>query len=439
MKRNSAEKTVADLSKERRIFLLILVSMGSSIIYTPAYLKNVFYDPLMESLGATNAQLGELLAAYAITATICYLPAGILADKIRVRTLTWVGFVATALLTFVYAMQPTYNILVLVFIGMGVTTILIWWGVRYKLVRLISTEEEYPRSIGFSYGIYGAAGLVVGMLNLWIISMFADHIKTGVTVLIAFLGVIILILGVLSYLFIPKFAGEIKTDGKSFNLSEFVASFKSPVVWMSALCMFFVYFYYTGVNYTTPYFSGVFGTSLGLVTFVGVVRTYGVTILSSPVFGWVAKRVGSPSWVIAIGSLMIVGGLLALVVLPTNASMALIAALIIVLLGFVANGVFGIVSSQLTEGNVPLHIFGAATGLLSVVGFLPDTFSSKWFGDMIDKQGNDAYPSIFLIMAGSAVIACVLSLVLRIYIKRSRTSTPSSEVTTAEATTSAGQ
>ena len=69
-------------------------------------------------------------------------------------------------------------------------------------------------------------------------------------------------------------------------------------------------------------------------------------------------------------------GLFGLIVLPAEAGMAVIAAVIVIILGFVANGVFGIVSAQLTEGKVPLTIFGAATGIVSVVGFMPDTFSS---------------------------------------------------------------
>lgn len=36
------EHSYADLSKRRRLFLLILVSVGSSAIYTPIYLKSVF-------------------------------------------------------------------------------------------------------------------------------------------------------------------------------------------------------------------------------------------------------------------------------------------------------------------------------------------------------------------------------------------------------------
>jgi len=101
-----SERRTSDLTGFQRSFLLVLVSMGSSIIYAPAYLKNVFYDPLMKAIGTDNAGLGKLLGAYALTATICYLPSGIVADKIRVRTLSWVGFGLTAVLTYVYALLP---------------------------------------------------------------------------------------------------------------------------------------------------------------------------------------------------------------------------------------------------------------------------------------------------------------------------------------------
>ena len=408
------ERRTSDLTGFQRWFLLVLVSMGSSIIYTPAYLKNVFYDPLMKAIGTDNAGLGKLLGAYALTATICYLPSGIVADKIRVRTLSWVGFGLTAVLTYVYALLPSFNTLMFVFVGMGITTILIWWGIRYKLVRLVSDEESYPRNIGVSYGIYGAAGLVVGFINLWIIKLFADSIEGGVRALLIFLGTFILALAILSFLFIPKFEGEIDKDKSSFSPAELIEALKNPVVWMSAACMFCVYFYYTGVAYTTPYLSDVMGAALGVVTFISIVRTYGITLLSGPAFGFLAKTVGSPSRVILLFT-----------VLPTKAFMVYVAAAIIVLLGFIANGVFGVVSSQLTEGKVPLTIFGTATGILSVVGFLPDTFSSTWFGAMIDdaKRGGDklgasAYKMIFIILAVSAILAAAFAILLLWYVRR---------------------
>jgi len=129
--------------------------------------------------------------------------------------------------------------------------------------------------------------------------------------------------------------------------------------------------------------------------------------------------------VIVAGSLLFCVALAALMFLPKEASVVVIAATLIILLGFIANGAFGVVSAQLTEGRVPLHYFGAATGLLSVIGFLPDTFSSIWFGSIMDAQtdaagvvGVGAYETIFIILIGSAVLAAVSSFVLFAYAKR---------------------
>ena len=48
--KSKGEVTYKDLTGFHKWFLIILISMGSSIIYTPMYLKNVFYDPLMKGL-----------------------------------------------------------------------------------------------------------------------------------------------------------------------------------------------------------------------------------------------------------------------------------------------------------------------------------------------------------------------------------------------------
>lgn len=414
----ATERRTSDLTQVHRWFLIILVSMGSSTIYGPAYLKGVFYDPLINALGTTNEGLGNLSAAYAFTALICYLPSGIVADKVRMRTLAWVGFGLTSLLTFVFAALPSFQTLMLIFVGMGVSTILVWWGIRYKLIRLCSQEDEYSRNIGISYGIYGLAGMLVGFVNLAIIKHFAENSAMGVRALLIFLGVLIGILAILSFLFIPKFEGEIGSSDNAFSLAEVGNALKNPVIWIAAATMFCVYFYYTGITYTTPYLTGVMGASIGVVSTVSLIRTYGITLLSGPAFGFLAKIMGSSSKLIAIGSLMVAGCLVAFMFLPANQAMVYVAAVIIIVLGFIANGVFGIVSSQLTEGRVPMAVFGTATGILSVIGFLPDTFSSKWFGKLLDAKGNDAYADIYLILAGFALASALFALLLVWYVRR---------------------
>ncbi|WP_336706023.1 MFS transporter [Oerskovia sp. USHLN155] len=422
------EKKAADLTTFRRWFILILVSAGSSTIYGPAYLKQAFYDAQKSALGLSNTQIGALLGAYAITATICYLPSGLVADRVRMRTLCSTGFVLTAALTFWYAMLPSYGTLLLIFVAMGITTILLWWGCRYKLVRLISAENEYSRNIGISYGFYGLAGFLAGLVGTWVLARAAGDAAGAFRTFLLFYAVLILLLGVLAFVMIPKFEGEIGSVRSARQvLVDTGRALTNPVVLITAVTVFFVYFYYTGVNYATTYLTYL-GADATLNNILSVLRQYGVTLFAGPVFGALAFRAKKPSRVIWIGSLIAAAGIavLAIVpvpgVLPAGTGLILSVALIGVALGFIANGVFGIVSSQLTEGKVPLAAFGAATGVVSLVGFLPDTFSSTWFGSIIDKAdaaGNEgaAYPQIFWILVGSAVVASACALLLNRYVR----------------------
>lgn len=418
------ERRAKDLTSFHRVFLLVLVSIGSSIVYTPAYLQYVFDKPLGKALIASGVAtqesvattMGTLLSAYSWTALICYLPSGIIADRIRVRTLAWVGFGSTALLVYWYAFFPSYTLLIGLFVAMGVTTILIWWGIRFKLVRLVSEEDAYSRNIGISYGLYGLVGLLLGFLNAWIISLLSgqgDVIPMRAVLIV--LGSVIMVLALLSFLFIPKFEGEFGSGDEGFNFKQLGQVLSNPIVWLAAATLFFVYFFYTGVNQTTGYMDNVMKLAPGIVLVVGSVRTYGVSLVSAPVFGAVATKLGSPSKVIGTGSVVVMIGLAVFAFLPAQASLAYVAVAMAILLAFIANGVFGICSSQLTEGKVPVSVFGTATGLLSVIGFLPDTFSYIWFGSIRDAHQDNpavAYNQIFLILAGAALIAAVCAFAL---------------------------
>lgn len=393
--------------------------MGSSVVYTPMYLKNIFYDPLMQAIGCSNADLGMMVSMYGIAAVVCYLPSGIVADKFRMRTLATVGFVGTAALTFVYAALPSLVVCYIIFLGMGVTSILIWWGTRYKVIRLCCEENEYSQKIGISYSIYGLAGLVVGLVNTAIVASFADAV-TGVRVMIVFLGAILLIMGVLSYILIPDFKGEISQNSGLFDLKDAVEAFKWPGVIWAALTMFFVYSVYQGATYTTPYMTQAFGADDTLVNVIGLIRTYGIGLLAGPVVGWLATKIKSASKAMVICFLLSIGLLIGFIIMPTTAGVAVVASMV-VLFGFTTYGAFSIGSSPLSEIKMPMRIFGTATGLLSVIGFMPDMFIHAWYGSMIDAKGLDAYPQIFGIETALAVIGIFcLAMLLRTVKKHSQ-------------------
>ena len=403
------EKKYTDLSKAHRLLLLTLVSIGSSAIYGPIYLKIVFYEPLMQALNVTNTELNALMSIYGLAAVFFYFFSGIIADKVRMRTLSWLGYFGVAILTFFYAMLPSYNLLVVLFIGYAIFSILVWWGTRYKVVRLIYPEEEYPQKIGLSYGIYGAVGLVLSFIQTGVIAAFVD-MATGVTVLLIVSGVIVALCGVATLLWMPKFEGEIKADAKNpLSLAEAKAALKLPAVWLAALTMFCVYSVYISVTFTTPFMSNVLAAPVVVVSVIGIIRSFGVSIIAAPAFGWLAKVMNSPSKVICGGMVAAIVILLALMFLPHDAGLIVVVAVLVCLLSFVTNGLYGITSGQLSEAHIPPHLFGAGVGVISIIGLCPDAFLHVWFGTIMDAQGNDAYNTIFMIMIAFAVAGIVFA------------------------------
>lgn len=417
--KSKGEVSYKEISTAHKWALIILISIGSSSIYAPMYLKNVFYDPLMQALGVTNADLGLMVSVYGLAAMICYLPSGIVADKFRMRTLAWVGFVATAVLVFIYATLPSLTICLLLFVGMGITSILIWWGTRFKVVRLCCEENEYASKIGISYSIYGVTGLVVGLINAAIVAALPGAL--GVQAMLCFLGCEILVLGIIAYIIIPDFKGEINKDAKLFSLKEAVEAFKHPGVIWACIAYFCVYAVYQGATYTTPYLTQCFDADSNLVNVIGLIRTYGIGLLAGPIVGWLATKLKSPSKVIGGAFILSIAVLVAFIFYPQGAEGAMVAAVLVVVFGFTTYGAFSIGSSPLSEVKIPMRIFGTAAGLLSVIGFLPDVFIHTWYGSIIDAEGTAAFSSIFGFEIMFAVIGiAALFMLLRTIKKHGR-------------------
>lgn len=417
--RNRKEVTYKDLSKFRRALLIFLSGAGSGIIYVPVYLKNVFYEPLLLGLEITNAQLGFLSGMYGIMAAILYIPCGIIADKIKLRTMAAGGFISTALVVYWYASLPSYGLLVAIFAIMAVTTILIFWGCRYKLLRFAASEEDYPAVVGASYALYGLGGLAINAATLALFNIMPDY-RVGISASLIFLGTIILVLGIISYFAIPNFKDEVvKDENSKFDIKPFLEALKHPGVWLASGTLFFVMIVYMGMNYTTPFLTDVFKAPTNLVSIVGMIRYYGIAIIAAPLVGAVAKKF-APSRTIFVIMILSAVCCFSYLIMPNTATFLMIAIAVTLILGFLANGAYGIASSVLTETHVPSHIFGAASGLLSVIGFLPESFMHQVFGGFIDQYQNEGYTIIFIILGVSALIAILGCIATQIYLKKKK-------------------
>ncbi|MEG2641320.1 MAG: MFS transporter, partial [Eubacterium sp.] len=274
---------------------------------------------------------------------------------------------------------------------------------------------------GISYGIVGVLGLVVNFISMWIFNCFSDP-ASGFNMVLMFYAGLNIVFAIASFLLIPKFKDEIVKKKKAFDLSELVAAVKHPGVWLTTLCMFFTYTVYTSLSYTVPYVQAVFGASVTMAALMGNIRMYGTSLFSSPVIGALATKIKSPAKTIVLCMAITAICLFVIVLAPQTAGFMIPAIILIMILSFFMSGAYGVESSLFTETKVPAAIFGSASGILSLIGFLPDMFVSPIAGKWLDTYGNQAYTYIFIALGVSAILSMGCALLVLLYNKKIRAS-----------------
>ena len=416
--KNKPEVDYREIGTIPKWIMVFMSGAGSSLIFTPLYLKNTFYDNLAEGLGANNTELGLMVTLFSIMAAILYLPSGIVGDRVRMRTLYSVGMFLSAAVTFWYATMPPIGVVFAIFIIMGITTILIWWGSRYKMLRMCWPEEDYPAKIGWSYTFYGLAGMVIGFVNTGIVASVADDPVRGIQLVLIVSGFVLLALGILALFVIPNFKNELQ-PGSKLDLSGLVKAIKNPVILVGSLAMFFCWFTYEGFMYTTPYMTSenIYAAPLAVSSTVSIIRNYGIGLFAAAIAGGIAKKI-TTSKTIIIFSIIAAVGTVFFFFIPRDPSLVIFVAALILITVFFAYGAYSITSATLTEAHIPTEIFATAMGVYCLIGFLPDVFQPTWFGIILDQQGDAAYTMLFAILIVSSVLAVVLLILFRKLVKK---------------------
>ncbi len=410
-------KSAKDLSKSMRVFLILFISIGGWSVYSLYSLRKVFYSDFINFLNITNTQFGDLVSIWGIACMICYIPGGILGDKIRMKYLAPLGLFCTAGAIFWFISAPSYSALCLMYIAYGISTGLIFWSCRYKIIRMISAnEKEYNKNIGWSYCVWAITGVVLSSLLVYILTKIPGNI--GLISVLTACAVINIILALCGIIFIPKFALELETkQQKIWHLDNFKTAIKNPGIILSSLAMFFIYSIYTSQYITTVFLENAFLASGVLVGITGTIRNYGVNTISDPIMGYLGKRFKASNVLIAANLIMIIL-MTIMTLLPREAAFATIVAILIIIYAFCMNGSYCISSALLTECQIPENIFGTVVGIYSFVGFSPDVIIHPIVGRIMDQCGAKAYTYINLLMLGCSICAVISIVLLIIYLKK---------------------
>lgn len=410
------------MSKLKKCVMIIALGLAGGSIYFLPYIKYIFYDAQIISMGITNTQAGLMMTMYTIGNTILYIPGGIIADKVPPRKALILSFAGTAMLTLIYAFtMKNFVVSMFIWLGLSFTTNFAVWSVLLKAVRTISSDDE----LGFMYGLYyacnGLANALTNALALQVYKTAGGNIEQGFFRAMLFGVVIPIVVAVILFFMLKDVEQQDtreETDGEpAFQLSDTGKLLKNPIVWIVSLIIFCGYGFYISVSYFTPYLTEVKGVSLENSGFLSIIRTH-LLLLLAPIGGLIVDKVfkSTCKW-LCVGFLILSALFGAVLLLPADMN-SVSASIYSLIPGAFVMMIYSVISSTVNEACIPRAMTGTMIGIISMVGYLPDSVYSVLFGKWLDAYQGSGYNFIFGFLSITGIAGSALSYIVYRYGKK---------------------
>ena len=389
--------------KHRYLQLLLLI-VGSGVIYPAVYMRQNFEGSMLETFDITRAQLGECHSIMGVIFFLTYVPSGWLSDKLPTRWLMSISMAGTGLLALWLSTVPDFAQIKLIFIGWGLTSGLTLWGALIKGTSLLAPHDQQGRFFGL---LESGRGLVEALLATIGLAVFAYFLNTLEASTSGSLISVIWFYGLVSIGFTPILFFALRTshmeappNPSRHGLSGLVTDLKELLtnqkIWLAALIILIGYQIFWVTYSLAGLLQSIFQLSAVTVGAITVGRLW-----MRPLGGVLAGFIGDYFRVIPfLGVLMLIaGGLLALLPsLPATIGATVLFPMVL-LIGLFTYGVRGIFWATLDECDVSASTRGLAVGIISLLAYTPDIYVpmvqswalANWSG----QQGFQIYYGLF--------------------------------------------
>ena len=394
---------------------LLLLAAGAGIIFQLPYIRETFYVPIQNAMGLSNAQMGMLSSGYATMATFSYFIGGAIADKFSARKLLTFSFLATGALGLWFSSFPGYNISRIIFILMGISTIITYWSACIKATRMLGTEEEQGRLFGLQEGLRGVLNAVLVFAMTAAFAHYTNEVAGAAAVRLC--SVVVIVIGILNFIFIEDTKKEENAESVIEITKGLFKCLLIPKVWILVGIIFTAYSMYGLIGYVTTYAQQFYGLTATTAATLGGIR-YLLQGVGGIVGGFLADKLHSRIKVIVGGCIGLILSFGGYILLPGNASLcnAVIANFFIGLIFIYA------VRSQYfavhQDAGIPLELSGRVSGISSALGYMPDMFMYTLVGSWMDNYGRTGYNMTWAYAMAAAALCIVLSFILSKVVKK---------------------
>lgn len=408
--------------KSKLIYILTLIFAGELIFALPFHIARFFRPTLLHVFEFSNTQLGDIFAAYGVTAMLSYFPGGTIADRYSARGLMTLSLFATGLGGIYMATFPGELEMALLYAYWGVTTIFLFWGALIKSTR----EWGGILSQGKAFGILdGGRGLIAAGFAIIAVAVFSSHLpdatlivnnnrQTGFRFVILLYSAATLGAGVITWLVLPK-SSDLQKNIVSNPFSSMAIVARRPIVWAQAGIIICAYCGYKGLDNYSLYAVQVLGMDEVQGARFAAYAAY-FRPIAALIAGITADRFSASRSVLSLFILLSVSyGVLA-IALPNTFWSNIIYGNIFVTF-FSVFALRGIYFALLQETQTPKAITGTTVGMVSFVGFTPEIFFASIAGRILDHSPGVLGHQNYFKFLGSIMVLGVLVTSALIYIK----------------------
>lgn len=396
---------------------LVILTTAGSLIYGLPYFRSYYYDAYLEVYHLTNTQMGTFGSIFGVLGAISYLFGGIVADMISPRMIMSVSLILTGAAGLLHLTNPSYGILVLIYLIWGFTSLFAFWPALLKGLRGLAAENEQSKAFGFMEGGRGIINALHLAITLAVFNFFSKTAGNlaGLNGVITFYSIVVILLGILTFLLMKNDKEQTK-KGEKLSFRQVIDVLKMPAVWILSLILCCTYTMNISMFYFTPYATASFGITATAAAVVTMMAQY-IRPISSIGGGILADRLGR-SKMMFIGFIFM-GISTAVLVLFKNVSIPLFIGLcILIYLAMYLN--YGVVFSMMEEGGVPAHVAGTAIGVVCTLGYLPEVICPVLAGHVLDTYTELGYKYYFMGVAVVMFIGIIALILWNRYLKASR-------------------
>ena len=396
-----AEKAGSKL--KGNIWRLIILAVAGSLIYGLPYFRTYYYDAYLEAYNLTNTQMGSLGAMFGVFGMISYLFGGVVADFISTKKLLSISLILTGVAGFAHLFATNYSMLLVIYLVWGFTALFAFWPALLKGIRSLASPDEQGKAYGFmeaGRGVMNAVHLAIALAIITSITN-AKGSASGLNGGIVFYSVVVIVLGVLVFLFFKD--PEESEKSERFNFKQVLTVVKLPQVWILCLILCCTYVMNMSYAYFNPYATSALGVAMVGGTIVTIMADY-IRPFASVGGGVLADRIGR-SKIMAVCFGIMALGTFAIALFPTMSVPVFVVLCAIVYVGMYCN--YGIVFSLMEDGGVPMEVSGTAIGLISTIGYLPEVVCPAAAGIILDTCSVTGYKYYFIAVAVVMLVGIV--------------------------------